>query len=200
MATNNKGKYVPPPQHFYFMRHGETPWNLAGRYQGHMNVHLNATGRQQASAAAHIFERLEIAQVVSSDLSRAYETALLAMARRPTTPIYRTENLREWFLGEWEGRMLADVAIDMGLPPETSPAYARMNPPGGETWDEFKHRIQQALADILSTYTGNTLLVAHGFVFIALTEILLGHPQDMCTNAQPFLFKQTHTGWQLESI
>lgn len=182
------------------MRHGETPWNLEGRYQGHMNVHLNATGRRQAAEAAHTFARLEITQVITSDLSRAYETALLAMARRPTTPIYRQESLREWFLGEWEGRLLQDVATDLGLPPETSPAYSRINPPGGETWDDFKQRINAALDSILTSYTGQTLIVAHGFVFIALTEILTGAPRDMCTNARPYLFKQTHTGWQLEDV
>src|SRR5208282_6082642 len=59
----------------YLARHGETDWNLAGRWQGHTDVALNATGHAQAQAMAEALRVIPLAAIVSSDLARAFHTA-----------------------------------------------------------------------------------------------------------------------------
>ena len=62
-------------RHLLLARHGETDWNVAGRWQGHTDVPLNATGRAQALALAERLRNEGIAAVATSDLSRARHTA-----------------------------------------------------------------------------------------------------------------------------
>jgi broad specificity phosphatase PhoE len=75
------------PRSFYFVRHGETDWNKEGRIQGHTDIPLNATGRQQAEHAAPVFLRRPIDIIVTSNLSRAYETASIINAALQKPPV-----------------------------------------------------------------------------------------------------------------
>lgn len=83
----------------YFFRHGETDWNVAGKFQGHEDTELNANGLAQAAALAEFCKDLGIGLVVSSDLRRASSAApLLPFAKcswgRPRgEPIRRTSRL-----------------------------------------------------------------------------------------------------------
>jgi probable phosphoglycerate mutase len=57
------------------VRHGQTDWNLAHRWQGHVDIPLNETGRRQARLLARRLETLPIKAIYTSDLIRASETA-----------------------------------------------------------------------------------------------------------------------------
>ena len=59
----------------YLIRHGQTDWNIVHRIQGHLDIPLNDTGRAEVKARAKQLESLRIDQIISSDLSRAKETA-----------------------------------------------------------------------------------------------------------------------------
>jgi len=83
-------------------RHGETPWNYAGRIQGHLDVPLNARGRAQAKRLKPHLARLKIEAILTSDLCRAWETAELA-SPGPHIPIRYDPRLRETFLGPLQG-------------------------------------------------------------------------------------------------
>jgi len=62
------------------VRHGETVWNHVSRYQGHTDVELSDTGREQARLLAKRLSTEKIKAVYSSDLKRAYETASILAA------------------------------------------------------------------------------------------------------------------------
>ncbi|MHB8361723.1 MAG: histidine phosphatase family protein, partial [Thermoplasmataceae archaeon] len=59
----------------FLLRHGETDWNLNGRFQGHANIPLNKNGIELARSAMEKLNGIKIQKIISSDLSRASETA-----------------------------------------------------------------------------------------------------------------------------
>src|SRR5688572_566464 len=87
---------------FYFLRHGETDWNVEGRVQGHTDTPLNENGRAQARAAIYILKKHKIDRIVSSTLNRAFETAQIVNAVL-NLPIETDERLCERNFGVYEG-------------------------------------------------------------------------------------------------
>jgi broad specificity phosphatase PhoE len=106
-------------------RHGETAWNAERRFQGQTDIELNETGSQQAERAARLLAGLRPAMIVSSDLSRAANTAA-ALARRTGLTVSYDKDLRERHGGSWEG--LSDTEIRARYPRE----HAQWLPPDGE--------------------------------------------------------------------
>ena len=90
------------------LRHGETEDNAAGIWQGHRDSHLSSTGRAQAAAAAAALMAYRPSVIVSSDLSRAYDTAR-AVAELCDLPIRKDPRLREVNVGEWSGLTRAEI-------------------------------------------------------------------------------------------
>ncbi len=84
------------------IRHGETHWNAAARFQGQRDVPLNPRGRQQVAAVARALSRVPLDALYASDLRRTWETAqaLSGVAGLATRPEPR---LREMSFGAWEG-------------------------------------------------------------------------------------------------
>jgi broad specificity phosphatase PhoE len=64
-----------PARSFYFLRHGQTAWNVEGRFQGHTDIPLNELGLTQAHDAAKILALCPIDMIVASPLIRARRTA-----------------------------------------------------------------------------------------------------------------------------
>lgn len=99
----------------YMIRHGETDWNVERRFQGHMDIALNARGRQQAIALGQRLQAHPIELFLSSDLSRAYETASLIVAQREVmVPIQRTALLREMDMGQAAGLLRDEITARFG--------------------------------------------------------------------------------------
>jgi len=101
----------------FCVRHGETSWNEAGLLQGQTDIPLNDRGRQQArQAGVFLAQRHQLdrfAGYVSSDLSRAFETASLIMAALPIGGRPQTDKrLRETHMGRWQGKTWEDVTTD----------------------------------------------------------------------------------------
>ena len=84
------------------VRHGETSWNSEGRFQGRADIPLSEVGQRQAVALAAALAREEMHAIYSSDLRRAWDTAL-AIAERHSVPVCREPGLREMDFGSWEG-------------------------------------------------------------------------------------------------
>lgn len=109
-------------RHLVLVRHGETPWNAEGRFQGQTDIALNEAGRAQARGLrtrleadpAHraLFDPARCA-VVSSDLARAVETADIAFGV-PGRAILREPRLREMRYGVFEGLTRAEILRDHG--------------------------------------------------------------------------------------
>jgi glucosyl-3-phosphoglycerate phosphatase len=106
-------------------RHGETAWNAERRFQGQSDIELDETGRQQAGRAARLLAALRPAMIVSSDLSRAANTAAPLASLTGLTVTY-DKDLRERHGGSWEG--LTDTEIRTRYPVE----HANWTPPDGE--------------------------------------------------------------------
>jgi len=94
-------------------RHGRTDWNDENRFQGSTDIALNEVGIGQAERAARLLAALSPTAIVSSDLSRALQTAA-PLARLTGLAVSVDPDLQETNGGEWEGRVGADIRVNDG--------------------------------------------------------------------------------------
>jgi broad specificity phosphatase PhoE len=158
------------PTTFYIIRHGETDWNLHGRWQGHTDIPLNEDGRTQSRrlAARLSAERVRFDALYSSDLQRAWETAAAVGAALDLVP-RPLPALREIDVGSWGGLTAAEVQAQDG---ET---YARFRSGedvlrgGGERFLDLYTRVVAAVEQLSEQQPGRTLaLFTHGGAVRAL--------------------------------
>ena len=156
-------------------RHGETDWNRLGRYQGKTDVPLNARGREQARALARALRDEPIAAVYSSTLDRAYETAR-EIARLHGVEVVRDARLDEINQGLWEGLRRDEIVLTHREIHERwleSPLDLRL--PEGESLEEVRARVRQALDDILLLHAAQTVcIVAHSVSMAVVKHELQG--------------------------
>lgn len=154
---------MPEATRLIVMRHGETAWNVDGRIQGQLDVGLNDKGRWQAQRLGQALSGETIDAVVSSDLWRAYDTAL-AVATPHQQTVLTDVGLRERGFGEFEGKTFTELN-------ETHPAEAarwrqrdpQFAPPGGENLLQFRERILQCLRGLCRQFFGQQVaIVTHG--------------------------------------
>lgn len=173
----------------YLIRHGQTQWNLEGKYTGQSDIPLNETGRAQAKAAALETGFLPPDAIFSSDLIRAVETAeLVAAGWGYTGKIEIDPRLREINQGVWEGMHFDDIKAKFAQ----EFAAREANPldvaaPGGETVGEVKERVVAALDEICGRYPeGSVGIVAHGLALAIVRAWLTDHPiQDVWSLIPP---------------
>ncbi len=135
-------------------RHGQTEWNAEGRFQGHRDIGLDATGQEQAERAAPYLAAMQPVAIVSSDLARAAQTAA-ALARLTGLSVQLDKDLRERFGGSWEG--LTGAEIRASSPPQAVSAWV---PPDGESSSAVADRAAAALARIADGLADGTLATA----------------------------------------
>jgi len=144
------------------IRHGETDWNVEKRYQGQEDPPLNRRGRDQAQWLAEALSGIPLDVLYSSPLARARETAQ-TLKERLGVPLHFEERLKEIHLGEWGGKLSAEVAEqdpDRHLRWETD-AWS-VTPPGGESLFQVRERVHAAADEIVRRHEGKTIgLVAH---------------------------------------
>jgi probable phosphoglycerate mutase len=90
------------PVKLVIWRHGQTDWNIQERFQGHTDIPLNKTGEFQVRHAAQKLVALKPTQIISSDLTRAKQTAA-ALSELTQIPVRHFPELRETNGGHWEG-------------------------------------------------------------------------------------------------
>ena len=145
------------------IRHGETPANLEGVWHGSTDTPLTDRGVQQAlRVAKHVAERhADAAALYASDLQRARETAR-PIAPAIGLPLRLDPALREYHLGEWEGKSYLELHQQHRLwhHMKRDPDYA---PHGGESPRQVTQRFTDALQRIALQHPGErVLVVAHG--------------------------------------
>ncbi len=159
-------------------RHGETPWNAQGRYQGQMDIPLSDTGESQARALGERLKDQAITKAVASPLSRAKRTAELALGNRAgMLTLHR--GLAEIAHGEWEGKLAAEIrASDPARLEQWRDAPHVVKMPGGESMDEVLDRSWKAFTELAEGLGAEDtlLLVAHDAVNRALLCKVLGLP------------------------
>ena len=143
-----------------FVRHAESTWNAAGRWQGWGDPPLSERGRTQAEALARSLEGAAADAIVTSDLVRAVETARILGAALGLDPV-PDPRLRERDLGRWSG--LTEAEITARHAAELARFRARdpeLRPGGGESRIEFAARVAPALAE-LGRAGGLVIVVTH---------------------------------------
>lgn len=90
-------------------RHGETPWNAEGRYQGQIDIPLSPIGEAQAQALGERLKSVDITRAVASPLSRAQRTAQLALGGDRADMLLTEPDLQEIAHGEWEGLLASEI-------------------------------------------------------------------------------------------
>ena len=164
-----------PVSRVLLWRHGRTEWNASGRFQGQQDPPLDDEGRNQAALAApHLLAAglsSDDTVVVSSDLSRAAETAAMLVAL-VGVPLRLDARLREHGMGCWEGLTRNEVAARY---PEQYADWIAGRPVqgrGGENPAEVGARALAALSDLPQVRTA--VVVTHGGTSGRLLERLLG--------------------------
>lgn len=160
-------------------RHGETPWNAEGRYQGQIDIPLSPVGEGQATALGLRLKDVRIDRAVASPLSRAQRTAKLALGEARADLLQTDADLQEIAHGEWEGLLASEIQ-------DKDPARLlawREEPdtvlmPGGESLRQVLDRSWRGLARAVDGLgDDNTLLiVAHDAVNRVLLCRILGLP------------------------
>lgn len=151
----------------WLIRHGETEWARDGRHTGRTDVPLTDLGRSQAVAAGRKIAGQAFAEVLSSPLARALETARIAgFGNR----IELVDDLREWDYGDDEGRTTPDIRSER-------PGWSIWGegPRNGETVDEVGVRADRVIARIRAAQ-GDVLCFAHGHVLRILAARWLDLP------------------------
>ena len=166
------------------LRHGQTDFNLGSRMQGQLDIELTELGRAQAVAAAEALAKHQPLLLVSSDLRRAYDTAV-ALGERTGLRVRVDDRLRETHLGDWQGMTHGEIDA---VAPGARLAWredATWAPHGGESRLDVAARSLPLIAELV---TGEpewgavdeparpVVLVAHGGLIAALTAALLRLP------------------------
>lgn len=180
------------------LRHGQTSWNLEGRFQGQQDIPLNDTGQAQARQAAHRWGHTEFDAAIVSPLQRAAETAQTILHHRdiPTT---NTSEVQETHGGQWEGLLFTEIAERW---PDEHAAFRLPDidagPVGGETPRTSGHRTAQAILDAVND-ADVLLVVSHGNTMRAAAHLLIGHDDEdyasvpRLTNCRAHVL-QSHSG------
>ncbi|MGA2891584.1 MAG: histidine phosphatase family protein [Xanthobacteraceae bacterium] len=174
----------------YYVRHGETDFNVEGRLQGRRDTSLNARGRQQATVCGDVLRDLfardgrsvEDFDYVASPLVRARQTMEILRAALGSDPLaYATDDrLMEISYGEWEGLTLPEIDVRMpGMLAERERDKWGFAPPGGESYRELASRIGEWHAAL----TRDTVVVAHGGGVRALMAMFNVMPREAATHA-----------------
>lgn len=162
------------PPRVYLARHGQTAYNLEGRFQGQRPVPLDDTGREQAAELAERAAEHEFAALWCSPLLRARETADI-VARRIELEPREDARLMETDAGDWTDRSFADVQAqtpgEFARFIEGDPMFAF---PGGESFAQQGVRVAAALYDIRRA-EAPALVVCHGGVIRILLSLHLEH-------------------------
>jgi broad specificity phosphatase PhoE len=158
----------------YFIRHGETDWNVQSRYQGQADVPMNDNGRAQArrngEALRALLPEIAGARYVASPLARTRETMEIARgALGLDRGAYEIDDrLKEIHYGHWQGIFAADLpGVDAAGVAERETDTFRWRPRGGESYADLMVRSVAWLNDV----DADTVVAAHGGV----SRVLRGH-------------------------
>ncbi len=151
------------------IRHGETDWNRELRFQGQIDVPLNATGHEQARRIGLRLAQEDVHTLVCSDLMRAQQTAMPVAQNRPSDqellPVLDMA-LREQSFGVIEGLLVADIKAQF---PEEWAQWTQFDADyafaGGESVRQFHTRVLAAVRALALAYPQQTVaVVTHGGV------------------------------------
>jgi len=162
-------------------RHGETPWNAEGRYQGQIDIPLSEIGERQARSLGERLREVVITRAVASPLARAKRTAELALGEARAAMLGFDDGLKEIGHGDWEGLLAAEIRERDPARLQAwrdAPESVLMPGPGGESLRNVADRAWPALARACEGLSDDDtlLVVAHDAVNRVLLCRILGLP------------------------
>jgi broad specificity phosphatase PhoE len=194
------------PPRILLVRHGQSTYNAEWRVQGQQDAPLSDLGRQQAERIADRLASYPIERVISSDLSRAHDTATAIVSRHPGLAIEATPLVREMRMGKFEGHLFSKIE-------ETWPdeyvqwreGHLHYTAEGAESLDEQWARMAAALEFVHDRSRGlerDLLVVFHGGVMRTLLAIVLGMSKEQqyrfhFDNTALTIIENTPRGWSL---
>jgi broad specificity phosphatase PhoE len=160
-------------QYLVLVRHGRTAWNAEGRFQGQADPPLDGVGWEQARRTARSLAGLRPAAIVSSDLRRAHQTAVVLGATCGLIPA-TDRHLREVALGAWEGIGHDEAAVRFPAEYSAWSAGADVRRGGGETQAEAGLRVAAAVVRFLWRVGTDSpvVVVSHGLALQAAIGVL----------------------------
>lgn len=161
----------------YLARHGESDGNVKLLLYGHTDCPLTEKGRAEAELLGEKIRPLEFAHCYASPLSRAAETAKIALKGK-NVPLTLCDGFKEQFLGELENVPLRRyIDEDPGRVKELMDNWCGFCPPGGETFPQVTERVWKCAEKIIER-NEDALIVAHNGSLSALITRLLGAPME----------------------
>lgn len=162
------------------VRHGETPWNREGRYQGRTDTSLSSDGLAQVRALGERLAHVPIVVAISSPLSRARTTAEAILAGR-TTKLELDDGLLEISHGQWEGQLASDLELSHAEMFATWRSHPGRDVPAGpdaETLGDVENRAWPVLVRTCARLGPDetALIAAHDAVNRVLLCRILGLP------------------------
>lgn len=179
--TSHVGEIFPKPRdghqgpRLLLVRHGETDWNRAGKFQGQIDVPLNDNGREQAQKAAEFLKDVKLDFAISSSMLRPKETAEIILQYHEGLQLELRDGLREISHGLWEGKFESEIEeLYPGLLQEwkTNPENVQM--PEGENLQQVWSRAIADWQEIVRSVSGTGIVVAHDAINKALLCHLFG--------------------------
>ncbi|SEA20218.1 alpha-ribazole phosphatase [Selenomonas ruminantium] len=170
-----------------FIRHGQTEWNVTGRYQGQSDVKLTEDGKKQAEKLADNFPVAKVDAIYASDLCRAMVTAE-TIAAKFGLKVQAEPAFRELSFGDWEGLTYQQI-VDKW---EEAMANFLQRPdileiPGGESFPAVQQRAMKRLNELIEKHDGQTIVVvAHGAVLRTMLTAALHMPLQYLWSIRQF--------------
>jgi len=153
------------------IRHGETDWNIIGRYQGQADPPLNPKGRMQAQKLAKELSQNSLDVIYSSPLRRTLETAKI-ISNKLKIDVINEPRIMEIHQGDWQTRLRTEIEErypDLFAAWEITPW--EVTPPGGEHLKEVQQRVSTALDDIIRMNNGKKIGIVTHRIPIALIKV-----------------------------
>jgi probable phosphoglycerate mutase len=170
----------------YFVRHGQTDFNIAKRLQGQeIDTSLNDEGREQVEVAAANLPK-GVTMLVSSPLKRAYESAEI-INRVLNLPIITRDEIKEIAFGSLAGKTWNEIEAetgDMSLRSSEANSNFDFRPFGGEFHEDVRRRVRSFIEELQSKHQGEVILVvAHGGMIRMMHELYPQKELPVAANA-----------------
>lgn len=159
----------------YLIRHGETEWNIQGKYQGQVDTDLSERGKWQGERVGEALAKIRPDHILTSPLKRARETAECC-AKHHQMEVELDHRLTEIAHGTWEGRYSEEIATtDAALLAAWQNAPHTVTMPQGESLADVLARVRVAFDEYAQKYDGQTIfVVAHDAVNKVIIADLMG--------------------------
>ena len=166
----------------YIVRHGQSLGNAEKIFLGHTDLGLTELGDKQAKKTASALADIEFSAIYSSDLIRAYNTALPSASLRDMD-IIPDKRFRELYCGEWEGMSIDELISKYGAMFTESwvKDFGIFRMPGGESIPECAERMYEGCLDAARSHPGTNILIAtHAAAIRALYGKICGiNPENL---------------------